>query len=217
MPDPLLAPLVAIIAGILLSRFVGFETRELALILAAYVTLSLVCVWRRTLLLAGACCLLALVAAGVLVERAHRLPPRPELDAEASETLILSGCVVEPSAISPDRDQFTLELEPGARIRVSLYVREGEEPPVLRYGQRVELDARVRPTHNFNNPGSFDYAHYLARQGIYWTGSARAAAPIRILPGRCGSRFFELRSFGCALGRSIGWSGSIPETCIKRA
>ena len=62
---------------------------------------------------------------------------------------------------------------------------------MLRYGQRVEFDARVRPTHNFNNPGEFDYAHYMARQGIYWTASARATAPIKILPGRCGWRFMS--------------------------
>ncbi len=40
--------------------------------------------------------------------------------------------------------------------------------------------------------------HYLARRGIYWTASARAGAPIRSLPGRCGSRFrswiFALRT-----------------------
>jgi competence protein ComEC len=90
-----------------------------------------------------------------------------------------------------DRDQFVLELEPGARVRVSLYIPEGKQPPVLRYGQRVEFDARVRPTHNFNNTGEFDYVHYLARQGIYWTASARATAPIKILPGRCGWRFMS--------------------------
>ncbi len=220
MPDPLLAPLIAIAAGILLSRFVGFETRELAAVLAAYFLLTLVCLRRRTRGLAAVCCLLALAAAGVLVERAHRLPPRPELDTEGPETLILSGCVVEPSAISPERDQFTLELEPGARVRVSLFVREGAQPPILRYGQRVELDARVRATHNFNNPGDFDYAHYLARRDIYWTASARAGAPIRLLAGRCGSRFrgaiFALRTRALDQIERL-YSGSLYETGMMQA
>ncbi len=211
---------MAIAAGILLSRLVGFEARELAAILAAYLILTLICLWRRTRILAAVCCLLAFVAAGILVERVHRLPPRPELDTEGPATVILSGCVVEPSAISPDRDQFTLELEPGARVRVSLYVREGEKRPVLRYGQRVELDARVRPTHNFNNPGSFDYAHYLARQGIYWTASARAAAPIQILPGHCGSRFrgaiFWLRTRALDRLERL-YSGSLYQTGMMQA
>ncbi len=192
-----------------------FNANEPVGLIAAFGILALVCVWRRLRMLAVTCCLLALVAGGILVERAHRLPPRPELNTGPSEISILSGCVVEPSAISPDRDQFTLELEPGARVRVSLYVREGEPPPVLHYGQRVELDAKVRPTHNFNNPGSFDYAHYLARQGIYWTGSARASEPIHILPGSCGSIFrsaiFRLRTAALDRVEQL-YSGSLYET-----
>jgi len=188
--DPLLAPLAAIATGILLARLVPFETRELGAVIAAYVILSLICRWRRAHALAWTSTLLALVAAGSLLAVAHRMPPAPQMDTKGA-LLILSGCVVEPSAISVDRDQFVLELEPGARVRVSLYIPEGKQPPVLRYGQRVEFDARVRPTHNFNNPGEFDYVHYLARQDIYWTASARATAPIKILPGRCGWRFMS--------------------------
>ncbi|HXI38812.1 MAG TPA: DNA internalization-related competence protein ComEC/Rec2 [Bryobacteraceae bacterium] len=190
MRDPLLAPLAAIATGILLSRLVAFETRELGAVIAAYVILALVCLGRQARVLAWASTLLALVAAGALVAVAHRMPPAPQMDTEGA-LLILKGCVVEPSAISADRDQFVLELEPGARVRVSLFVPEGKQPPVLRYGQRVEFDARVRPTHNFNNPGEFDYVNYLARQGIYWTASARATAPVQILPGRCGWRLMS--------------------------
>jgi competence protein ComEC len=218
--DPLLAPLAAIATGILLSRLVPFETRELVALLAAYLILTLICLWRRTPALAGVCYMVALVVTGAMIAVAHRLPPRPELDTEGPAPLIVSGCVVEPSAISPDRDQFTLEIEPGARMRVSLYLREGEPAPVLRYGQRVELDARVRPTHDFNNPGAFDYAHYLARRDIYWTASARAAAPIRTLPGRCGSRFrswiFALRT--AALDRLERlYAGNLYETGMMQA
>ena len=117
--------------------------------------------------------------------------PGRTTELEADGPMIISGCVVEPSAISADRDQFTLELEPGARMHVSLFVREGELPPVLRYGQRVEFDARVRRSHNFNNPAAFDYVHYLsylARQNIDWTASGRHSQPagrLRLtIPGR---------------------------------
>ena len=140
-------------------------------------------------MLACVSCTLAFVAAGALMAVTHRKPPAPQLDTEGPA--ILSGCVVEPSALSAGRDQFLLELEPGARVRVNLYVPEGKQAPVLRYGQRVEFDARVRTTRNFNNPGAFDYVNYLARQNIYWTASARAATPLKILPGRCGSRFMS--------------------------
>ncbi|MBV8730363.1 MAG: ComEC/Rec2 family competence protein, partial [Acidobacteriia bacterium] len=56
------------------------------------------------------------------------------------------------------------------------------------YGERIELDARVRKPHNFGNPGAFDYARFLSRKEIYWTASG-AAHTVHVLPGRCGSRF----------------------------
>ena len=58
--------------------------------------------------------------------------------------------------------------------------------PALRYGQNIEVDARVRRPRNYGNPGDFDFEHFLARQNIYWTASG-AANTVRILPGRCGS------------------------------
>ena len=68
----------------------------------------------------------------------------------------------------------------------------------MSYGQRVEIEARLRRPHNFNNPGSFDYAAYLARRNIFWTASMPRNAPVTVLPGRCGSRFmagiFALRT-----------------------
>lgn len=102
--------------------------------------------------------------------------------------MILAGCVVEPPAISGERERFLLEIEPHARAQVTIYTKGDEPLPPLRYGQNIELDARVRKTRNFGNPGAFDYAHYLGRQEIFWTASG-AANTLRVLPGRCGSRF----------------------------
>src|SRR5262245_35829688 len=127
-------------------------------------------------------------AAGALAALAHLPGPRPELDVEGREVVILGGCVVDPPALSDERERFVLEIEPQARAQVTLYAREGESRPDLRYGQNIELEARIRKPHNFGNPGAFDYAGYLARQDIYWTASG-AAGTVRILPGRCGTRF----------------------------
>src|SRR5262249_5079909 len=95
----------------------------------------------------------------------------------------------DPTVLSQSREQFTLELDPHARARVSLTLRDTDEPQRLDYGQRVEIEARIRRPHNYNNPGAFDYAAYLARQDIYWTASMTPGSRARILPGRCGSRF----------------------------
>src|ERR1043166_2307475 len=91
------------------------------------------------------------------------------------------------------RSQFTLEIDRGARARVILALLEEDTPQKLDYGQRVEIEARIRRPHNFNNPGSFDYAAYLARQNIFWTATMTRGSAARILPGRCGSRSEERR------------------------
>ena len=177
MREPLLAPLAAIAAGIVVARFVPFGSRELLSGIAAFLILGVVSLWRNLRPMAIACALLALVAAGALTDALHRPGPPPEIDSTSRTTLIVSGCVVEPPIFSEGREQFVLELDPGARARVSLYLKEGQAAPPLQYGQRVEFDAKLRRTRNFGNPGAFDYAGYLARKDIYWTASTRAGAP----------------------------------------
>ena len=202
MKDPLVLPLAAIASGILVSRYALFHPSELILAIGGFLLLGSVSAWRRERPLAGVCWSLALFAAGVLTAVAHAPGPPPVLDATGREIVILGGCVVEPPAVSGDRERFVLELEPGARAQVTLYARENEVLPALRYGQNVELDARVRVPRSFGNPGAFDYARYLSRRDVYWTASG-AAGGVRILPGSCGSpiqkALMDLRS--AALGR----------------
>ena len=184
----MLGPLAAIASGILVARFVPFQQTELLLVTAAFLLLGVVAVLRHSRILAGACCCLGLFFAGALTSVVHEPGPAPELNAEGREVVILGGCVVEPPAVSGERERFVLELEPHARAQVTLYTRGDEALPPLRYGQNVELDARVRKPHNYGNPGAFDYVNYLARRDIYWTASG-AGGTVRILPGHCGSAF----------------------------
>ena len=186
MKYPLVAPLAAIAAGILISRFVPFRETELLAAIAAFLLLGILALRRQSRILAGACCVPGLVCAGALLAVVHVPPPAPELDVEGRETVILGGCVVEPPAISGERERFLLELEPHTRAQVTLYTKDGAPLPPLRYGQKIELDARVRKPRNYGNPGAFDYAHYLSRQDIFWTASG-AADTVRVLSGRCGS------------------------------
>lgn len=181
MRDPLIPPLIAVAAGILAGRLFQFSLVDALWPVAAFLILALIGLRRVNVLL-------ALVFAGAAAEAWHRPGAPPEIDASSREILIADGCVVEPTVFSPNREQFTLEIDRGARARVSLALGEGETPQRLDYGQRVEIEAKFRRPHNYNNPGSFDYAAYLARQHIYWTASMTAGTNARILPGRCGSR-----------------------------
>ncbi len=162
--------------------------------------LSLISFSRGARRLAIAALLIGVFMTGLLLQILRQPGSPPVLNAAAGETVILTGCIVEPPTFYEGRDQFVLELAPAARARASVYLREGEQPPALAYGQRVELDAKVRRPRNFRNPGAFDYAGYLARSNIYWTASARGTQNVRVLPGECGSAFwravFGLRTAG---------------------
>src|SRR3984893_588386 len=156
---PLFAPLLALASGILFSRMLGFGRVELLVCLPLFFAITLLA-HRRSWRIGYAGCLATLVLCGASLESLHRPGRAPEIDASSHETVLLSGCVVSPPAFYEGRDQFVLELARKARARVSLTVREGEMPPDLRYGQPVELEARVRPIRNFQNPGAFDYQAY---------------------------------------------------------
>ena len=89
------------------------------------------------------CALSVVLVAGALTASSHARPPDPELDADAGETLLLSGCIESPVAADGLQSRFVLELEPGARARVTLTTRPEERLPTLQYGDRIEVQAKV--------------------------------------------------------------------------
>jgi competence protein ComEC len=186
--DPLIAPLLALSAGILAAHWARFEIRELGIAIFLLSGLTLLAV-QRSRQIAHFGSLAVLLLCGALDGVVHLGGRAPELDAGFQETVLLSGCVVEPPAFYEGRDQFTVELARNARARVTLTVPNGAQPPDLRYGQRVEFQARVRRVRNLQNPGAFDYEGYAARGHIYWNASVSKDQPVAILPGRCGSKF----------------------------
>jgi competence protein ComEC len=176
-------------AGIALGHFIHFHAFETCSAAACFCGLTYIS-WKYSPRLLMPCLALSFSCLGILLDALHHAGERPELDAGPRETVVLDGCVVSPSAFSEGRDQFVIELAPGARVRVTIALRESEAPPVLAYGQRVEMEARVRPIRNFRNPGEFDYESFSARSGVYWTASATGTGSVAVQPGRCGSRFF---------------------------
>lgn len=195
--NPLIGPFIALATGILVARLAAFNFHELLIALSFLLVLTLLA-QKRSRLITYAGSLLILLLCGILIEMWHRPRHTPVIDAASRELVLLSGCVVEPPAFYEGRDQFTIELARNARARVSLAIRDGETPPDLHYGQRVEFEARIRPIRNFQNPGAFDFEAYSARSNIYWAASMSAGSTVAIQPGRCGSRFmgaiFALRT-----------------------
>ena len=95
-----------------------------------------------------------LAALGITTEIVHRQTHTPQLTADDGETVLLDGCVTNPPVFSPGREQFTLDLSSRAAVRMTVNLRPDDQALSLKYGQRVELPARIRAPRNFQNPDS---------------------------------------------------------------
>ncbi len=203
MREPLILPVAAFATGILIAHFFYFTLPDLALPSALAVSglgLAFFATAGHRLRAAAACS--ALLLAGIAAQVLHRPGPAPRLNVEDGEIALLTGCVTNPPVFSPYREQFTLELGRNALARVSVSLK-GDQKLNLDYGQNVEAAAKIRLPRNYQNPGAFDYAGYLAAERIYWTASVSGPSSIRVLPGRCGSR-------------ALGWLYAVRTWALKR-
>lgn len=116
----------------------------------------------------------------------HPLPEPPPVNVAAGERATVHGCVDSAVRALPEQTRLVLSVHPGARMQVSIYPRPGEDSPTIRYGDRLHVEARIRPPRNFGNPGSFDYERYLQRQQIFWLGTATGNTAVRVEPNSCG-------------------------------
>lgn len=175
-------PALLFAGGVAVSRLAGLSAAEAAVCLAAASAGRLLARHRLT---SGFTAWTAWTAAGALAAALHPPPAPPPLDLTPRR---VEGCVVESSVIRGDRMQFTLELRPGARVRVSWPPsKDGAFPEAPVYGQRVAAELRLWRARGFRNPGGFDLAGYLARRGIFWSAAPVRGARLDRLPGACGA------------------------------
>ncbi len=211
--EPLLLPVAALAAGVMLAHFVFFRLPDLLIPLVLALTLlAFGFAFPSGKRLRPAILFICFALLGIGAQVYHRQGPPPRLNAEDGETVLLSGCVTNPTVFSPQREQFTLNLTPKAAARITLTLKEDARLP-LAYGQNVEVAAKIRLPRNFQNPDAFDYASYLAAQHIYWTGSVSDPSQIHVT-GACGSPavawLFAIRTW--ALNRIAGLYPKDPQT-----
>ena len=216
--EPLLLPFASVAAGVAIAGKQPIPLRNACLAAAAVATLALIGYFTRDKArhdrigarpIAFVACLGALFFAGMAIVAARPPHAPPRLSVRDNVPAIFEGCVVDPALVAADRERFTVELAPRARAQVSLSSRATF--PDLPYGTHLEFQGKVRQTHNYNDPGTFDSVHYLARQQIYWT-AAGDAANVHVLPGHCGNPItgfiFAIRS--AALNRLDGLYANDP-------
>ncbi|WP_319523751.1 DNA internalization-related competence protein ComEC/Rec2 [uncultured Desulfosarcina sp.] len=177
---PAIPVTLALIAGILLGEGLpGFSPVFLCMLVAA--AAAGIIALRRNRSACGSP-LLAILAAGYLSMVPWASPdfgPDHIVHYLDSGRWQIQGRVLEPPVFRLGRTRTVLDVE--------ALSRQGQSQPVhgqirltvmgeteLALGDRVALDANIRPLRNFNNPGGFDYRRYMAFKGIHGSVWVRA-------------------------------------------
>lgn len=92
----------------------------------------------------------------------------------------------------PEKTSFVLKLKSIDSTPVSGFVRVTvrDESATVGYNDQIRINGKVFEPWPFRNPGGFDYPAYLARQGIYYTITAKDFSEIEIL--RRGDGIFRI-------------------------
>jgi len=125
-------------------------------------------------------------------------PPPAEVAAVPRHRALVVGTVhglVEHSlGAREERTHFLLQTEEidgvpvHTRVRTTVY---GAPPAPVLPGDRLRLDALVRPPRAYEDPGVFDFRRWLAREGVHWQTGLPAE---RMAVIGHGSRYSPLRA-----------------------
>ena len=98
----------------------------------------------------------------------------------------ISGTIVSNPIIHPHGTKFILaarSLTLAGRffpVTGKARVTVGGQAPDLSVGEDISFAGKLRPLHNFNNPGGFDYRGYMAAQQIWCSTYTRGKNILRV-------------------------------------
>ncbi len=200
---PIYAVAIAILAGDALGNFHIAVPLGLALGVGA-LSLGAFLAARRTLGLAAAYIALALAATAAVTN--VLAPPRAAQDIAAmadGSRVTIEGRVYRETEHEAYGDRIYITVEQAAEQGATMAASNGNVRVAVlgggdfRLGDQIRLTARIHFPRNYGNPGEFDYAGLMAREGI----DARMTAPNKSL----GSPRFQI----------IGHRSSFPASRIE--
>ena len=171
-----LAPLASAFGvGIAVASLAGPEVLWAAWLAAVAIGVGLLVLGRSRG--AAAALLVGVAAVGALRGSEAPLPPDHVARLDLPMVVRIEGrLAVEPTRWAPDRTRLLIDAAQAdgapasGRIQVTVY----GVPPPLTEGQRIAAPLKVHPATGFRNPGTFDYAAHLAREGVRVVATARA-------------------------------------------
>ena len=177
---------LAFSSGLLLGSLIPFFPFSLSILLLLAAIIQTVLEWRQRVWFRQATACFCCVLAGILfwffaVERVAHVP---FLEKDFERPQSLTGRIIAPVQQSPDRLVIIVRLDPLAgRSDGQLVVRLTWRAPerLLYHGDRVRFRAKLRAPGGPLNPGGFDYAEYLERQGIDATTTVNGTDGVEFL------------------------------------
>lgn len=135
----------------------------------------------------------------------HAAPPYLDLDQPRADVTFV-GTIVDLPQVNTQLTRFIIEataVKIGAEsIRGNWRFRlSWRDAPVLRPGDRWDLQARLRAVHGYASPGAWDYEGWLYHQGVRYTGYVTAGQAVAA-DAEVGCCLFD--TYRDALRRSIG-------------
>lgn len=130
-------------------------------------------VWLYGALLAGLC-YWTLAAPPVHADRTS-------IDPRKNPPIDIDGRVVAPVQHGPGRQTALITFHDAAGVTRVLRFVWREPGETLHYGDRLAFQARLRAPAGSMNPGGFDYATYVERQGISYLATVSGEGAVRVV------------------------------------
>ena len=208
MRRPLIFLLIALIAGIIAGSFFAVSYYLLLSVLTLILLFLFVTI-RKKWSTAGFFLIISFIfVLGVFDIQKQQYFIKDDQDISAiliKAKLTVEGIVIESPLAYLDKNVLIVRclrvIKDKSYIPVSGNIRLAIPADLnFQYGDFIRFHSTLKKIHNFNNPGGFDYEHYLNLQGIYATGFIADSSGIVLLRQNSASSIrLKLESFRCYL------------------
>ena len=226
MRRPLLYPMIALMAGILIGNWITLPSILPPVLMIAVLIFLILCIkmkWNRTIFLLM---ISFMLIAGLfnaqrqqyLSQNDHHIVHQAKQGKQTVE-----GIVTATDQISADKYSLIVRcrriFKNHSYYPVSGLIRLTIPSSLsFQYGDFIRFHTSIKRIHSFHNPGSFDYERYLNRQGIYVAGFIADSAGIVLIRHNTASGIkLQLEAFRSYLKNLIYANAPSPEREILEA
>jgi competence protein ComEC len=226
MQRPFLFFLTAIIFGIITGHYLSPSASGLLICLFPLVVFLLLGLFfdKPLLILLSVIAILFLQGCLniLLFNRPFSLPMEP-LRMEDHKTIFLEGVISDSPQNSPENTQFVLQatrvFNDGTyspmKVRVLLTLKGRH---LVKYGDFIRCETRLKKPRNFNNPGGFDYERRLRFENISYLGFINDKSRLIVLREGQGNAFRnKIEEFRSRIRQLINRNAPFPEQTILQA